>query len=123
MGDHWGTPDWIMTLFSGWFDPCPAFSDTDSLEGVWYSDRIFVNPPYSNPRPWVEKAIRSSYAGATVVMLLKHDTSTQWYCKLKAAGARSLMIEGRLNYKNLANQDCETHNASFPSVLMVLGGE
>ncbi len=127
MSDYWGTPAWIRALFIGWYDPCPPFGhlgrEPDDLKGVWEWKSVFVNPPYSKPLPWVEKAIRTAKNGSTVVMLMKHDSSTQWYRMLKEAGARSLMIEGRLNFENLSGDPNGGHNCSFPSVLMVLGGE
>ena len=92
----------------------------DGLEGeIWSSNRIFINPPYSDPKPWVEKAIRTKESDQVfpdqIVMLLKHDSSTQWYRMLKEAGARFLMIEGRLRYRG-----SKSGPASFPSVLVVL---
>ena len=120
MSDHWGTPDWIMALFDGWHDPCPPFGAQDTLRGYWNHPRVYVNPPYSSPAPWVAKAIRTASQGNTVAMLLKHDSSTQWYNQLKEAGARFLMIEGRLNYKSLADEGKTCHASPFPSVIAIL---
>lgn len=121
MSDDWGTPQWLMSMFDDWFDPCPLGAwhhNGLNLEWGVYSDRIYVNPPYSNPMPWVEKAIfENTEHGCTVVLLLKHDSSTRWYAKLKEAGARFLMIEGRLKYEGPNSRAC-----AFPSVLAVLAG-
>ena len=126
LSNHWGTPDWIMEIFDGWYDPCPPFGDKDhrrdDLKGYWRHPRVYVNPPYSAPAPWVAKAIRTAQQGNKVVMLLKHDSSTQWYKQLVEARARFLMIEGRLNFKSLANEVEGSRNCAFPSVLAVLGG-
>ena len=56
----------------------------DALGVYWNPnfDRTYawMNPPYSNPRPWVEKALEQSRAwGMRVVALLPADTSTRWY--------------------------------------------
>jgi hypothetical protein len=119
MTDDWGTPDWLMRPFNEYYDPCPINceeSEKDDLEGYWFVEKVFVNPPYSNPKPWVEKAIRSNHKyDNTIVMLLRHDSSTQWYRMLKEAGARFLMVEGRLTFKGPNSRPC-----SFPSVLVVL---
>lgn len=75
--------------------------------------RVFVNPPYSDPLPWVLHGIKEHQKGKTVVFLLKHDSSTKWYRALHEAGARFLMIEGRLRHGT-------GKPANFPSILAVL---
>ena len=126
MSDHWGTPDWLFAMFSDWHDPCPPFgcqgTHRDDLKGYWRHPKVYVNPPYSSPAPWVDKAIRTAAQGNTVAMLLRHDTSTQWYVKLKVAGARFLIVEGRLNFKNLENTIARAHNSPGPSVIALLPG-
>ena len=130
MTDDWATPDWLMSIFSSWHDPCQLGQQhfaPDNLNGTWeilYGTGIYINPPYSDPKPWVEKAIRTHQRFKTpIVLLLKHDSSTQWYRMLKEAGARFLMIEGRLKFKAMdEKQYCRNENlsCSFPSVLAVL---
>ncbi|HDV6766191.1 TPA: adenine methyltransferase [Mannheimia haemolytica] len=41
--------------------------------------RIFVNPPYSDPLPFVQRAAELKKAGHLVVMLLPADKTTEWY--------------------------------------------
>ncbi|MEG9532527.1 DNA N-6-adenine-methyltransferase [Mannheimia indoligenes] len=41
--------------------------------------RIFVNPPYSDPLPFVQRAAELKEAGHLVVMLLPADKTTEWY--------------------------------------------
>lgn len=78
-GDSYATPKWLMDLFQDWFDPCPLNPEpvVDGLSSDWRGERIYVNPPYSNPLPWVKKAISESEKGKLVVMLLKCDVSTE----------------------------------------------
>ena len=112
--DNYHTDDWILSLFKDWFDPCPYNEDPQftGLEIEW-GDRTFVNPPYSNPLPWVKKAIVENKKGNMIVMLLKMDTSTSWFKELQQAGAHFLWINGRLKHKtNIA--------APFPSMLCIL---
>ncbi len=111
--DHYRSDEWIWAIFDGWHDPCPYRSD--DLLGLiepWGS-QTFVNPPYSNPLPWVEKAILERERGNTVVLLLKHDSSTKWFRLLHEAGAHFLLVSGRLKYQT-------GKPANFPSVLAVL---
>ena len=113
-----------MSMFEGYFDPCPL-NDNWTIDGLdldWAQHgRIYVNPPYSNPTPWVEKAISEARrAECCIVMLLKHDSSTKWYSKLVEAGARFFMLQGRINFWNPQGQQIKHSTASFPSVLVVL---
>lgn len=117
--DDYPTDRWLYEglAFETWFDPCPLFGDEwfgDGLEMDW-PDCTYVNPPYSKPMPWVEKAIKESQLGKRIAMLVKHDSSTQWWAKLHEAGARFLPIMGRLKYGTNAG-------ATFPSVLVILNG-
>ena len=128
--DNWETPGWLMSMYRNWYDPCPYggyITNRDDLEGEWEIGNypgIYINPPYSNVMPWVEKAIRTheKYTAlgirVPIVMLMKHDSSTKWFTKLQEAGARFLMIQGRLNFKspNAIKHSC----SPFPSVLAVL---
>jgi len=117
--DDYGSPKWLWDeLLAGWFDPCPlnptSLREFDGL-GKW-PNRTKVNPPYSNPEPWVDKAIQASREGKTVALLLKHDSSTRWWAKLHEAGAHFLPIMGRLKFPKSGKP------APFPSILVVLGG-
>jgi len=119
-GDNYPTDEWILSIFDGWFDPCPLDPNPiiDALDHSFswgeVHERIFINPPYSNPLPWVERAIYEiKNHDCTIVMLLKHDTSTKWFSKLHEAGARFLLVNGRLKHRT-------TKAAPFPSVLAVL---
>lgn len=127
-GDNYQTDQWILDLFPNFYDPCPLFGYNsshlvgyDGLTTTWdYADYdgVFVNPPYSNPKPWVEKAIQehsaiSTYSAGMIVLLLKHDSSTEWYRLLHEAGAKFLLINGRLKHQTGSS-------AAFPSLLAVL---
>ena len=126
MSDRWRTPIWILKIFETFHDPCPIDSKIDAFSYDWceHHDQVYVNPPYSNPKPWVEKAIReiSIYPNSTIVMLLKHDSSTKWFSMLQEAGARFLMVQGRLIFANPEGEAIKGSCASFPSVLVVLSG-
>jgi hypothetical protein len=115
--DEYATPQWLREIFATWYDPCPLNGKWDMLKEEWASthcgDRIFINPPYSNPLPWVLKAIEEYHKGKIVALLLKHDSSTQWFAKLHEAGAHFLPIMGRLSFDG-------EKPAPFPSVLVIL---
>jgi len=112
--DDWKTPGWLMRLFSSYYDPCPL-NGTGGLEAEWggASEPVFVNPPYSNPLPWVLKAVQEHRRGKTVVLLLKLDCSTRWYRELASAGAHIIFINERLHFS-------DSDAANFPSMLAIL---
>jgi len=115
--DNWETPEWIMEMFKEWFDPCPL-NDNPAYDGLKFNwkDKTYVNPPYSNPLPWVEKAIEESKKGKTIVMLLNVDTSTKWFAKLNEAGAHVLWFAERLKFS-------ESNASPRPSMLVILSGK
>jgi len=124
MSDRWITPKWIRKMFQTYHDPCPIDYKIDAFSYDWCEDygQVYVNPPYSNPKPWVEKAIKeiSIYPDSTIVMLLKHDSSTQWYRLLHEAGAMFLPIQGRLDFTNPEGEGIKGSCSSTSSVLVVL---
>src|SRR3990167_4851683 len=79
-GDSYATPKWLFDLFEGWFDPCPLNKDPifDGLAIEW-GGRTYVNPPYSEPLIWVEKAIKEMNKEKLIVMLLRADSSTRYF--------------------------------------------
>lgn len=114
--DNYPTDKKIMRLFNDWFDPCSLSGDElrkfDGLGSSW-GQKTFVNPPYSKPHLWVNKAIQEHNKGKVIVMLLKMDTSTKWFRDLQEAGAMFLWFNGRLRFQTGSP-------APFPSMLAVL---
>jgi len=116
--DDWATPEGYYATLDREFhfddDPCKfggLYRDINGLEREWGS-RVFVNPPYSRPGPWVRKAIAESKRGKLVVMLLKADTSTSWFHDLVLPNAEIRWIKGRLRFSNQGR-------APFPSMLAI----
>lgn len=50
----------------------------------------WLNPPYSDIGPWVEKAIEQQGRGIGTVMLVPQDTSTEWYPGERASEVRHI---------------------------------
>lgn len=124
MSDRWITPKWILDMFPTYHDPCPIDYKIDAFSYDWceHHDQVYVNPPYSDPKPWVEKAIYEikKYPDSTIIMLLKHDSSTHWFRMLHEAGARFLMFQGRLDFESPDGHGIKRSCASQASVLAVL---
>ncbi|MCL7794313.1 phage N-6-adenine-methyltransferase, partial [Pasteurella multocida] len=61
--------------------------------------RFFVNPPYSNPLPFVQRAAELMKEGNLVVMLLPADKSTKWYQVIQDNATEVIdIVGGRINF-------------------------
>ena len=111
--DNFKTPselyDKLNKEFSFNDDPCPI-GGIEGLDREW-GISTYVNPPYSNPRPWIEKAIMEARKGKTIVMLLRGDTSTAWFHDLVLGKAEIRFLRGRLKFTDTP--------APFPSIVVI----
>lgn len=117
------TPDWIVELIDGndgvWgcidLDPCwnanaitmPNIAWTkrdncfahDSWAVRGEGTRIFMNPPYSNPAPFVSRlAIEVDGSKCEAMLLVKHDHSTGWWRSAMATATAVAMFHKRVDY-------------------------
>jgi phage N-6-adenine-methyltransferase len=99
-GDEWYTPaDYIEAArkVMGSIDLDPASCDLaqtvvqadvyltkaeNGLHMQWIRDNVWLNPPYSNPALWVEKAIAWHRSGRQAVILVNNATETEWFQSL-----------------------------------------
>ena len=120
--DNYPTPktlyDSLDSEFHFDYDPCPinpeGLRDFDGL-GEWQGTSIFINPPYSNPKIWIEKVVQEQRKGKTIVMLLRVDTSTNYFHELVLPNAELRWIRGRVRFKGKL--------APFPSYLAIFRGK
>ena len=96
------TPASIMSKYEGWLDPCPhpRPSGFDGLQMDW-GEKAFVNPPWGNIRPWVEKALTESGKGCEVHMLLPAKPTTRVFQDIIFPNAEVEWIRGRVPYHRL----------------------
>src|ERR1035437_5326506 len=92
-GDSWSTPQWLFNQIdfefhftldvcaSGGNHKCARYytKDQNSLAQDWSKDICFMNPPFSKTDDFLRKAYLEAKKGATVVALVKADTSTDWW--------------------------------------------
>lgn len=114
--DNWATPKYIYDHYidSGFFDPCPLNSNFDGLKIDW-KDKNFINPPYSNIKNWVNKAIEEHKKGKECIFLIPARTDTKYFRKLVDYGVDIFFITGRLHFN-------ESNSAPFPSCFIKLNG-
>jgi len=55
--------------------------DDNGLIHAWNAESVFVNPPYSEPAAWVDKAIAEHKAGRArrILLLVNNSTDTAWF--------------------------------------------
>lgn len=121
--DLWSTPPEVFNAldmeFGFGFDVCAEDEtakcaeywtiEDDALSKDWAlassitratnDSSLWCNPPYSNIKPWVEKAIEAQLNGRMTVMLVMCDPSVKWF-SLAAQFASEIrfVTEGRLAF-------------------------
>jgi len=116
--DDWSTPkDFYQELdkeFNFDFDPCPLRSTTDGLSIDW-NGSVFINPPYSNIKAFLEKGITELSKGNAkqLVYLVPARTDTKWFHDLVYNKSEIRFIKGRLKFGDSKN------SAPFPSMLII----
>lgn len=64
---------------------------------------VWCNPPYSDIRPWVEKAAEQQRLGVTTVMLVPADQSVGWFKKAtESCSEVAIVTGGRIAFINAA---------------------
>lgn len=115
--DEWATPAETFSALDSEFrfadDPCPI--GTTGVSGLmrdWKSP-CFVNPPYSDIAPWMEKALLESRTGKTVVLLVPSRTDTRWWHEYAMRASEIRFIRGRLKFGGAKT------GAPFPSAVVI----
>ena len=83
------TPMWlkryITKKYGKWFDPTPyrpkwdAQKNFDALNHEWKGKVVYMNPPYSNAKPFLERAVEQKKSGRTIIILVKVDIMMSKY--------------------------------------------
>lgn len=105
--DDWATPQWLFDQLNAIYGPflldacasqsnakCKLYYDKfkNGLDRPWAS-KTWLNPPFSKPGPWLEKAIMETKHGNLTGALLPADHSTKWYQKFIATQTRVIIAE------------------------------
>lgn len=98
---------------------CELFitKEEDCLEVDWGNNaHIWLNPPYSNPDPFVLKAIEQMENGNQIDMLLPADNSTAWFRDAQRHAAEIIWITGE-TWEEGGKQYSRTGRLAFTSAL------
>ena len=126
--DEWKTPLELYTRLNKRYkftlDPCSTkenhlcdkyyTKEENGLCKSWKGETVFVNPPYSEIKLWVEKCYKEYETnGTTVVMLIPSRTDTRYFHDYIYHKAEIEFIKGRLHFNNSKN------GAPFPSMIVI----
>lgn len=131
--DHWSTPQHIVDMLAADYgpfdlDPCcrpetakaPEFytSTEDGLARFWHG-RVWLNPPFSKPAPWLEKAYCETREGrcSVVVAILPVRTDTRWFHNLVKGVAEVRFLPGRIKW--IGWQGTPIPNPKDPSMVAI----
>lgn len=114
---EWRTPvkvyEELHREFQFDLDPCPLGGTEDGLATLlmpWQDRRVFVNPPYSKIRPWLDRWREAELA----VYLIPSRTDCRWFHEVVLPHADEIrFIRGRLTFGDA------TAPAPFPSMIVV----
>lgn len=105
----------------------PCDDDNSAPFTHWQSQvsTAFMNPPYSNPKPFIEKAYTDALEhNITIVCLLKCDPSTRWWAVFwdYERNKPKLGVEVRFLPKRLKfeRNGIPASGANFPSVIVII---
>lgn len=127
--DDWYTPPYIIDALGLTYDldPCsppgglpwiPAAQHyTEADDGLiqpWHG-RVWLNPPYSAPWPWIEKLAHHGNG----IALIPADTSTRGWHRWAITAHSACFLRDRVQFVRLNNDNVTS--ARFPSVLLAWG--
>jgi phage N-6-adenine-methyltransferase len=112
--DQWATPWSLVRALEaelGPFDLDPAAEHQtakaprfytikdDGLTRPWFG-RVWLNPPYSKPRPWLDRAREATSTGEAelVTALLPASVDTRWFHEAVLPYAELRFIRGRVRF-------------------------
>lgn len=107
--DTWLTPRWILTQLGSFdLDPCAAINCPDRIASKWFTKadngleqewagRVFVNPPFSNTGPWIEK---HSGHGNGLLLVPASIESGAWHTWVWPSAKAILFLHGRPRFYN-----------------------
>lgn len=127
--DDWETPDDLFNILNNEFrftlDACAGPNNHkvddyyslnyNGLDQEWKDHIVWINPPYSNVKDWVSKAVdQYDKYGITVVMLLPSRTGNkEWHELISVYASQIRFLRGRLKFKGANN------SAPFDSAIIV----
>lgn len=135
--DCWRTPKWMYNWLNSMYEfdvdlaateentYCKDFigPEQDSLSVEWskYWDVGFLNPPYSNPVPWVKQVIREQSHGFTTVVVMPTPNGEAYYDDMIRRASAITFITGRIAFLAPADYWVKSKTKGKPDKLIKEG--
>lgn len=132
--DEWLTPPGIIDALGGsgsfGLDPCSPLERPwataqhhltvadDGLDSPW-DGRVWLNPPYSDVEPWMQRL--AEHGRGTALVFARCET-TWWFRWVWPHADAMLFLAGRLSFHR-PDGTAAAHNSGGPSVLIAYGPE
>lgn len=92
----------------------------EALLRSWENERVWMNPPYGRQLPrWMEKAWTEAPNADVIVGLIPSRTDTAWWHDYVMPASEIRFLRGRLEFTGHAKTNPDSHNAPFPSCVVV----
>jgi phage N-6-adenine-methyltransferase len=133
--DEWYTPRWVIDALGPFdLDPCAPLVrpfdtaerhltlEDDGLTSDWGTDRVWLNPPYSQVEAWVRKLAR--HGRGTALVFARVETA-YWHDTIWPHASGVLFPRGRISFLTAPSPQAHNagHNAGAPSALVAFGPE
>lgn len=132
--DEWLTPRHVLDALgpfdldpcasiehSSWVDAARAYTAIDDgLSQDWHG-RVFLNPPYADAAPWMEKM---ALHGQGIALLFARCDTRMWFESIWPHATGFLFLAGRLTFVRADGERTKPgHNSGGPSVLVAYGDD
>lgn len=97
--------------------------ETDGLNQCWFNE-VFLNPPYKNVLPWVQKLFSEMdiCAVTKAILLVNASTDTKWFyeiCNNPLASPVFCFVNSRIRFDSPTG--AKTNQPRYPSVFIYFG--
>lgn len=99
------TPTWLYDFLNRQynfdFDPCPYKCQVNNLDKkVKWGKSNYINPPYSDPYPWVSRALDETKNGNSSLLLIPVRTDNEYWRELIFPFAESIeFLSSKIQFK------------------------
>ena len=129
--DTWLTPPYIIQSLSldfdldpatvpggvPWIDATHIYTEADDgLTQLW-AGTVWLNPPYSKPRPWLDRLATHGQG----IALMPVDTATKWWTESATRADTICFLRDRVLFRRPHLKATNSTCAMFPSALIAYG--